>query len=368
MKALRIFPFILLFSCMFYANVVLAVAEIDDNAPVVKLRYDDPSIADDGCMEAGTLLDNCFTTTSDLVDWIVNTRQPTASSRLIVEIGPGTFGPFELGNNAGGCWLTLRGSGRKHTIIDSGTATNVMNFTTSCNLDVESLTLKGSAYFIGGIFVAGGDGTGQTTWSDVEVLATSYAWTEQCTSSSVKHYWFNSRITAISGAFTRAYFAECGEHWFFGSEITSHGNNKAGIAIKTGASEIHVYGSVIRTITDPGVGGPGNTVTGIEVSSGGELHIHGTGIDMISAEANNLKVFDVKSNGKLHANVSAYNLDTSTGGTITRISKSSGGHAHAPYLWESHDTPPAVVNVNADGEDMAVEIAGTDINLSLIHI
>jgi hypothetical protein len=87
----------------------------------------------------------------------------------------------------------------------------------------------------------------------------------------------------------------------------------------------------------------------------GKIHIHGTGIDVISQSANNIVALAASNGGTIHANAAAYSLKTGSGGTVTRISN-NGGHVHAPYLWEQHANPPAILSEN--GADMAV-VTGT---------
>jgi hypothetical protein len=284
-----------------------------------------------------------------------------------VEIGPGTFGPIDL-SNAGKCWLTLRGSGRQHTIIDS--QNNAISLTNSCNLDVASLTVKSVPGFITIQVSNTGDNTGVTTWTDVDVIGSGYGWSESACDINQphpKHYWFNSRITVSTGfgSITRGYNAQCGEHWFFASEITANLTAQSGMrfALSAGGAEVHVYGGVIRMITEPGIafGSEGAIVVGnaTDATLKSELHIHGTGIDVISKGANNITVFSVKNAvSTLHANETAYNLQTPSG-TITRISN-NGGHVHAPYLWEHIPVSPLI---SVTGADMTTETVGPDINM-----
>ncbi|MCO6411192.1 MAG: hypothetical protein J5I92_00460 [Thiogranum sp.] len=330
-------------------------AAIDNNAPVVQLRT--------SCDVNGTTLDNCFTSMSDVLGWISGTRQPTEASPLKVDIGPGTFGRFHGYN---GCYVTLSGSGRKHTIIDRGNGAYAITIAPNCKLDVEHLTVQ-SINGLGAINLGsstGGDG-GVTTWSDVEVISTAYGWTESGCSDS-KHYWFNSRIETHTGfGITRAYSA-CSETWFFGSEVTAIANAEDGytgevFAVGMAGDEAHFYGSSIRAISGPGVTlppaemGGGKNVKGllaISVGATADVHIHGTGIDVLSTEDNDIAALGVLPNGHLHANEAAYNMSTGPAGTITRIID-SGGMVSAPYLWKQGAEPPSVNTIT--GGDMAVE-------------
>ena len=117
---------------------------------------------------------------------------------------------------------------------------------------------------------------------------------------------------------------------------------------------MHVYGSVIRSLSGSGI--TTSSAVAASASGTGKLHIHGTGIDVISTAANNIVALSASTGGEIHANVSSYNLTTGNGGTVTRISN-TGGHVHAPYLWQEHPTPPSIIS--QDGADTAVVTSTT---------
>lgn len=334
-----------------------AFALIDSNAPVVKLRYDDPAKGDDGCMEAGNTLNNCFTDVATLKNWIAYVRLPAVNGPLLVDIGPGTFTGF--GTSMDVCNISLRGSGRQNTILDRGIDPYAFQFSATCNADFSNLTFRSNGG-LGGINLSAMTGV-TTTWTDVEVISTAYGWTENCPTGNTgaKHMWFNSRITTSTG-FTKARaYSTCSENWFFGSEITAIATS-AGQAFAFGiwSNETHVYGSVIRAIANPGVvlnsgalNGPGQVkgLVAISVEGGGMFHVHGTGIDVISTEANNVVALGTGAGSMIHANGSAFNLSTGTGGSVTRILNPNGlGHVHAPYLWEHVPKSPLVSVTGAD--------------------
>jgi len=351
----------------FLAITSSAWAIVDNNAAVVKLRYDDPAKSDDGCQEGGVVLHNCFTTGVNLRTWITQTRKPAVSGPLLVDIGPGTFTGF--GNGLNPCNISFRGSGRQKTILDRGTSAYAFSGVVSCNTDFSNLTFR-SIGGLGGINLNGGGQNVTTTWTDVEINSTAYGWTEgNC--STAKHYWFNSRITTRTGFGIARAYSSCSENWFFGSEITAIGTQgeSASEVFAIGLdgavpNETHVYGSVIRAIAEPGVILPtavpgGKTVQGlvaVSVGAGSSLHIHGTGIDAVSAEGNHIAVLGAGGIGaELHVNASAYNLRTGGGGSITRIlNPNNQGHVHAPYLWEH------VPNTDGDGNTV-------DTNFNSIH-
>lgn len=338
-----IFAGYLVMGCLAHTSSAWAI--VDNNAAVVKLRYHDPAKSDDGCQEGGVALHNCFTTGADLRTWIIQTRKPALNGPLLVDIGPGIFTGF--GNGFDLCNISFRGSGRQITIFDKGQYAYALSSNTTCHVDFANMTFR-SIGGLGGINLNGGDGV-TTTWTNVGIDSTAYGWTESgC--STAKHYWFNSRITTRTGFGIARAYSTCSENWFFGSEITVIGTQGEAVeeilALGVNGHETHVYGSVIRAIAEPGVILPaaqvyprGSSVGGlvaVTVGTGSSIHIHGTGIDAVSAEGNHIAVLGAGGVGsELHVNASAYNLRTGAGGSVTRILNPTGqGHVHAPYLWE----------------------------------
>jgi hypothetical protein len=344
MKSLRIFPAVVLLGCLAFSHNLFAA--IDPAASVVLLRKS----CNDG---AGGTLNNCFTTLGALNSWIT-TRNPSTTNPLQIEVGPGTFtGSFGCSDMGG---ISIEGAGRGITTIgalSSGGAAG-MSLSNCAQLNVSSMTIKG------GYGAVQWGGNGVTTWADVEVIGAGRGWyeTEGCTQAQSKHYWNNSHIEAVSFfSLVNPYDSNCGEHWFIGSEIVANGNSSglAGgypgdvTAIRAyGTADMHVYGSVIRALVSTTTGGTPPAATGAS-ANGGQIHIHGTGIDVISSVPRDIRALHATS-GMIHANASSYNLST-TSGTVTRISN-AGGHVHAPYLWEEHATPPNITS--QDGADIAV--------------
>lgn len=333
-------------------------AAIDINAPVIKLRS--------SCSEAGNVLNNCFMDLGTMTSWIWNTRKPSASAPLLVEIGPGTFNGSYNCSNSG--YVTLRGSGPNQTKIIGGWGLITSNNCTQLNF--EDLTIEGikGASFTPVIWQGGGI----SRWNNVDLITYGYGWVEQsCGAAPGQHYWFGSRILAYGAHNSlRNYVASCDVTWIIGSEITSIYDMPSSAATlnvlyASGNSdkhgEIHVYGSVIRAIsgsnvyTTPESGGNGFST--IVAQDSGEIHIHGSAIDALSTGGNQVRVISAESNGMVHANTASYNLKTGTGGTITRVFN-SGGHVHAPYSWEPHAEPPfaaaGVSFTSQEGADTAV--------------
>jgi len=79
---------------------------------VVHLRKD--------CADTNPGLKNCASTMLEMLNWVWGARNPSASSPLIIDIGPGEFDSFVCrgtsDNNRKG-WVTVRGSGQNNTLI-----------------------------------------------------------------------------------------------------------------------------------------------------------------------------------------------------------------------------------------------------------
>ena len=351
MKVLRIILAIATFCGLVFS--VGASAVINPQAPIVTLRTT--------CQEGAVTLDNCFTNMDTLISWVSGTRIPTASRPLSVEIGPGSFSGFNL-NGVGD--ISFRGSGPDKTTIgrEMQGAINIVN---SHRLNFQDLKVTGGfpapVYWIGG---------GSSTWTNVHLAGGLYAWTEtgcNATTGRAKHYWFSSRLTSNG----KGYLAACSENWFFGSEIAVEGPGLGGVKgllvfgqPSFGISpEAHLYGSTIRVKPSPGTSfsppTAGNECSGVVavcVGLNGNVHIHGTGIDVIGNELpNDVAALVVGDGGEIHANQSAFNMSTAAGGKVIRI-LNGGGHVHAPYLWEHIPVAPLG---SVTGADMTVVTTGT---------
>lgn len=342
----------LLLPIIFAANVN---AVVDVDAAVVELR--DPN--NGGCTVNGATLDNCFTTISGLLTWINSIRNPkaSASAPLLVSIGPGTYG--QLTCSDGNTNITYQGAGMGQTKLATVSTFDCDELVFS---DL-SVGVTGSTYAV--FLWHGGK---HTTWKNVE-LGSATPWAEYgCTAERGRHDWFSSRIVGKPILSGQGYLATCDESWFYGSEITvSHAYAGFGApnmsAIKAeGNGEIHVYGSVLRVLNETAdVSTPlGNSAA--YATDGGIIHIHGTGIDVISDSSSDIAALKVDTGGLIHANSSAYSFKTGASGTFTRV-VNNGGNVMAPYLWQQSSTPPNVQAINADGADMAVQTVGSTTRL-----
>ncbi len=341
-------------------------AAIDPAASVVLLR----ASCNDG---SGGTLNNCFTDMDAVTDWITNTRMPNSSIPLVVEIGPGNFSSVLLSCSSPFTgFITYRGTGRRNTTI--GTYSDWGPYSVELR-DCTSMTFQNMTIgpFSGGFGGIDWVGTGTSLWQDIEMFTNNYGWNDgvtTCPTSGVRgaHYWIGSRIVSNnSGNAIGAYESTCAEDWFIGSEVTINTNKtgaKANALRSNGPhSEIHFYGGVIRVLLT----GPASTSQDIAAAAAinnGTIHIHGTGIDVLSDLAKPVVALKASTGGMIHANASAYNLRTGVGGTVTRVNNVDGlGHIHAPYLWEhipDTDGNPSTVDTNfasANGADQTTVTA-----------
>lgn len=361
---MKLFVQNLLIIYAFFGLVSYASAAIDNNAPAVKLQT--------SCTEAGVALNNCFTSTGTLTNWIRTTRLPNKNVPLVVNIGPGTFDRLKLTCNATAGYtgyISFAGAGPKQSVIQYSAGGSgpfgIIESDGCTNLSFSALRVSSgdsAGSFNYGYIVWNGGGMSQ--WSNVVVEASARGWSEEiCGTTKGQHYWFGSQFqnTALVGIGT-AYSANCDDSWFIGSEITLTTKKKGILTAGNGDfttikvannTEVHVYGSVVRAIVPDASTSTGN-LTAVSVESNGQAHLHGTGIDVLSMEPRSVIALSAASGGTIHANGSSYNLSTSSG-PITRI-VNNGGHIHAPYLWEHIPTAPLV---SVTGADMATVASGT---------
>ena len=347
MKSFRIFSAVTLIGCLVFSSGASAV--VDSNAPVVKLR----DAANGGCAEAGTTLNNCFTDISALSSWIWDTRKPTNTSPLVVEIGPGTFGQFPCGDAVSSIAgrISFHGAG-----MDKTTLASVTLLGQCANVAFDNMTIGGTGVSYGVVVVNPGT---QTTWTNVKLAG---SWQEYCNGGSGggRHNWFGSQIALTNGGY---YQVKCDQSWFYGSEITSKGNlTQAEVTtFLVNGAELHVYGSVIRAL-GTGTGTPSSLYPLTAVyANAGAVHIHGTGIDAITINGAPASVTALwaENGAMIHANETAYNLSSGTGGTVTRI-LNNGGHVHAPYLWEHIPDATTIPNyTSVTGADITTVTTGT---------
>lgn len=317
------------------------------------------------CTEGNAPVDNCFTSSADLLVWLENAA-PTSPAGIAVEIGTGTFGSIYCKGN----WnISLRGAGREQTTIQGGISYGNLGIAImdNCQLNVQDLTIRDNGNSITGAITATGTGS-STTWSNVDVFATNYGWTDSLANVTSKHFWFNSRITATAdGAnktFAKAY-RTASENWFFATQLIAIADINTGSVIAVDAidgAEVHVYGGNIRAIAEPGIIVDTSTSPGlVAVSAIGnsEVHVHGTGIDVISDAANDIIALYGGGGSLIHANSSSYALKTGAQGSVARIiNVEDSSDIKASYTWEQSSNPPQITSVT--GADVAIETDCSD--------
>lgn len=351
-----------IFGILLFALSSNASAIIDADAEQV--------LVSKSCTKNGNPVDDCFTSFSDLTTWLSTIRKPDISAPLAVTIGAGVFGEditlsCQPASDYTG-YISFSGMGNGQTIIQGQTFNSPLNVSNCTDLSFTHLTINGPKY--GGITWSGG---GHSKWVDVDVNGAARAWYEPvCGSERGEHYWYSSKVTATAG-FTLGvtYQATCDETWFFGSEVTLNipeGEKASGATVMTGSQGIlHLYGSVLRTLVEDyralsgGVvsmaAARAGTIPFSNTPAGGEIHIHGTGIDVLSSNGQQILALYADNGGHIHANNAAYNLQSS--GTITRL-KVDGGHISAPYQWKQNTEAPDIVSIT--GADTVVVTNTTD--------
>lgn len=340
-----------------------AFATIDPSASVVLVRT--------SCTVNGTQLNDCFENLWSLTSWLSTTRHPNADSPLKVEIGAGTFGPDvaneQLGNfiacDAASNYtghISFEGAGITQTIITGvgGNTTAPLNVNSCTELSFSHLKITSTFY--GAVRWNGG---GVSHWNDVQLIGIGRTWYEpHCGASPGTHYWTSSLLTGTLAGVALTYEASCDESFFFGSQISvaipstySGSLLPGGAVVAHNAGIIHLYGSHLAAYIDGGDSQSSNAITAANASSGGMIHMHGTGIDVSSQTGKNITALTAASGGMIHANSSAFMLAST--GTVTRISN-NGGTVMAPYLWQEAASPPNVISAN--GSDQVVITSTSD--------
>ena len=117
---------------------VYAIPEPDE--PVVYLRDDCGS------------LNNCYTSFTQLLDWVWTVRLPSKALPLLIDVGPGEF-PLQAstlycdGEASPRGNITLRGSGRDNTTLYSSTPQTlgaVIKINKCDNLSFRDITIRGA--------------------------------------------------------------------------------------------------------------------------------------------------------------------------------------------------------------------------------
>jgi hypothetical protein len=345
-----------------------AEASIDSNAQIVTLRTN--------CNGAN----DCFTSPSSLTSWISGTRQPTSTTPLLVDIGPGDFrttGSFAL--NCGGSFghTTFRGAGQDRTLI--GQSGGFVAFAGAYLVDCPALTFQDltvSGRFYGVLWKDGGS----STWTNTVVVGQAFGWYDVCedveeTDPQSEHYFFSSRIessgTYASTSSSVAFISFCGESWLWGSDVVARTGGSAideTVAVDlNGSSDVRIFGSSVRARghadmeAGSTVWGVRLGVTGANESPPGDGRFRMSG-GLISADASSGDDVDavalhVGGDGFAHTPATGFVVEAGASGTATRVSADSAPGpdvgAHSPFHWAPGTSPPTIVSET--GADLFVE-------------
>ncbi len=364
--------FLISFSCFVNASITI----VDNNTDVVNLR--------DNC----TGVINCATTFEELLNWVWNTRKPSITNPLLVDIGPGIF--YVQTNNGsyldfckGGSNVTFKGSGVDRTTI-TGTSGNVRNLIPyvltdavikikDCdNLTFQDLSIKTRAIDVatGGIMGVAWIGGGKSVWNNVRIKSDYWSWVDICSASGIpgEHKWFGSSLESSGGgAVNSVYRSDCAFSLIHGSEFLTArraSDNSlldvfVAVEANTQKAQIQLYGTSIRVLYPSNASGvPYKTtsITGLRANDGGIIHMHG-GIISVRSE-HPTKVFDVigaevNNGGLIHTLETAYGMKAGGTGDIKRIVINNGGEINSPFQWPSDSIPPVIQSIN--GYDTFIE-------------
>jgi hypothetical protein len=362
----------------------------DSAATVVHLRSN--------CDVNGIPMENCFESMTALSDlaagWIWQVRAPSASSPLLVDVGPGTFEAFECN---GGGYVTVRGSGREASILHNGDASNTL----TGGAEIQNCDALG---FID-IGISGPQsgvrwtGRGNASWSNVDIFSTGtggilYPWWDACDSSFPEksvHYFFGSRVRAQStnsDGYVWVYATSCAESWFYGGEVllsiddpanpADPGPNTARVLDISRGAVFQAFGTTIRARYNSAGGNLLGGLVGAKVDDyasqfpaapahikGATFHAHGSIVSVAVADGANPGIdaigIAVQSNGSAHTPGSAFVVKGGSSAQSYRIKdQGGGGTVSSPFQWRSGPTPPqstteSNVVESQDGSDVWVE-------------
>lgn len=301
------------------------------------------------------MMQNCATTMDELLTWTYNTRLPSASFPLLIDIGTGSFGGFTC--NASG-YITLRGAGRHNTVLGSTIVGLNLAGPGCTRLAFQDLSIVSTG---NGFEWWGG---GSASYSNIEITGGSFAWWDYSGNGS-QHYWWNSVLNGKGSATFQTYGAM---HRFYGGEVNLdavatdyaavHVNSAGGVP-----GEIQMYGSAIRARANPGA--TVGTLTGVKVDFSQTFHLHGgsIGVNASAAGDANVNVVGIRSQydpttgdgATVHVLESAYALTGKGSGTVKRIvGAAPGSPTQVPFLWSNGPNAPPIT-ASQKGADMYVE-------------
>lgn len=349
----------------------------DPNATTIYLRTSCTIANVDGAGE-GTM-ENCFESMAGqlgVTKWIYARANP---QKLLVDIGPGTFGTFSCSMTSAG-ELSFRGAGSDKTVIN-GVGNRACS---NANWTFSDLTVRGTPGTTSNHAVIWLD-AGTSSWNNVilEATGTGASWYDAGGSSNSAagglsdgqclegeqgtHRFFSVRFithaassTGAQGEGSFGFLNRCGDNWLWGSEIVftpTPGGTGTAVSSEGPASRMHLYGSNIRAEADSTATSGG--ITAFHVRDGAEIHSHGVGIDVVANPGMTATALNVANGGEMHAFESSYFMPVQADVTVRRIVNDGGtGHIHAPFHWAQHAEAPVVTSVT--GADTTIVTNTTD--------
>ncbi len=307
--------------------------------------------------------------------WMNFTRKPSEASPLLVDVGPGQFWSVHLGqvyyatlDCLNISHVTWRGAGPGITVI-GGTDLAGLRYPISAsgchNLHVQDMTLASPDQ---GVWWSG---PGSSTWQNVEIIGQKQGWFDaSCPANRPVHYFFNTQIrtNGEGGVFEAFGMDVCSENWLYGSEVSALGSASSSsglskltaIRSRTATGDVRLFGSAVRA--GSGALDPGHAAfqgaTGVKVSNGGVLHIHGSVVNattssIAGADATGLSVSG--SGSFAHTPGTAFVVKPGSGGSATRVAELGSSKVESPFLWQAGSEPPVADLASADGADVYVE-------------
>lgn len=321
----------------------------------------------------GTLA-NCATTVTELLAWTWNTRQPSATSPLLIAVGPGAFQTqdptFCDATTAPRGHVTVRGSGRDNTVFFSISrpAGAVITVIGCSELSFQDLTIRGKTGEADwGVEWSYG---GNSNWTNVQIEAPGFAWYDSGDGSCApglggRHNWFSSTLKTTGGLPFSSNFADgiiayhslCGDAWLWGSEVLNNSSAsnrpRTGIKVVGSGAQAHLYGSNVRvsSLISSSYG-----FTGLFAASGGMIHIHGGEVSTRAEGSGNQSVIGAIATGTgslVHGHETSWGLLASGTGSATRLSSTGGGKVESSFTWTPATQPPAIISTN--GADSFIE-------------
>ncbi len=357
----------LLFGAFVFALAIPSAAVPDPDDDIVYVRTTCPQGQQD-CFQ-GTQGIQFATTWAEMR----SSGPPENDPPLLIDIGPGVFGPFfcdELGNT------TLRGvgvesRGGSFTKVTTGGIFNFVVAGGDCrNVTFQSMTIgDGSDDQYSLAWRASGD----TVWEDVELQGRTWTWFDRCINndSAGLHYFFDSTATTTEMN-TEGFRVACSELWWYGGgiRVTSKlsvapvESNLTGVLV-AGNGDLRVIGSKIHVVADWGPSVSLDSIVGVRVqqsggtdasigtvapdfpSGHGSFHLHGSTLVVDARAMANSSVVGIQVSEEGHAHTPGAVFDlippSSGNGSARRVALVDlelTGHADSPYTWPDRTLPP----------------------------